>query len=113
MDTIKAFFDAMTFWNWLALIAFFVLPLSALNAFLGLKSRYKDWNARQSKVKFEKRAKQLQKHLSEIHDYRTNPTKLWLATMGYLASSLYMFMAAFITALGMIGSLNRPTSETR
>ncbi len=43
------------FWNWLALAGFIVLPLSALNAFLGLRARWRDWRATKSKEGFEKR----------------------------------------------------------
>ncbi|HKY55326.1 MAG TPA: hypothetical protein VJM08_13505 [Anaerolineales bacterium] len=105
MDKIKAFFEAMTFWNWLALIAFIVLPLSALNAFLSLKSRYKDWNARQSKAKFEKRISQLKEELSEIHEYRHNLTKFISVTMGHLAGALYMFVVAFLTGIGWLSTM--------
>ena len=57
MNGVTDFIRNMTIWNWLALIAFIFFPLSALNAFFGLRSRFLDWRGIQNKKKFQERLK--------------------------------------------------------
>src|SRR6185436_17277703 len=72
MDKLRAIYDAMTLWNWLALIAFIFFPLSALNAFFGLRARYRDWRGTKSKEAFEKRLRQLSDELQIIKTFKNN-----------------------------------------
>lgn len=53
--------------------SFCLFPVSALNAFFDLRSRYLDWQGPQSKIKFRKRLRQLSKQLSLIDQYRKEP----------------------------------------
>src|SRR3989442_8439689 len=66
MNGLIDFVRSMTVWNWIALIAFIFFPLSAWNAFLSLKSRYRDWNGTKNKQKFDKRLRELKAEFAEI-----------------------------------------------
>jgi hypothetical protein len=72
MNGIGDFVRSMTVWNWLALIAFIFLPLSALNAFFGLRSRYRDWRGTKSQKGFEKRLQQLSMKMDVNETFKQN-----------------------------------------
>lgn len=101
----KTFIQSMTIWNWFALIAFIFFPLSALNAFFGLRSRYLDWQGQQSKVKFRKRLGQLSKQILVIDQYRKEPQVLALKLLDDASTILVIFLAAM--ALCLCGGLLR------
>lgn len=99
MEKLKAFLEAMTVWNWLALIAFIFFPVSALNAFFGLRSRYLDWQGQQSKVKFKKRLQQLSRQILLIDRYRKEPQFFALKVLDDASSILVIFLAAVALCL--------------
>ncbi len=72
MDQIKSFIQAMTFWNWLTLIAFCFACISVLNAVFGLRSRYLDWKGGRTRKGFEERLKQLEVEWSIVESYKKN-----------------------------------------
>ncbi|HEV7682406.1 MAG TPA: hypothetical protein VGO68_09825 [Pyrinomonadaceae bacterium] len=78
MDKLKLFIQAMTFWNWIGLIAFCFASISVLNALISLKSRFRDWRGIQSKKAFEKRVKQLERELAQIKGFAAEPPKFYL-----------------------------------
>jgi hypothetical protein len=93
MDKIKAFVESMTFWNWLALIAFIFLPLSALNAFFSLKSRYRDWRGAQTRKGFEERLTHLEKEWLIIEVYKKDLAEYFLyLTERLLRPIMMMFL---------------------
>lgn len=94
MDSVWEFLRSMTFWNWIALIAFLFFPLSALNAFLSLKSRYKDYRAIRSKKSFEKRLKELETWVNTIGTYRNEPHRYYLVVIDLIATMLIMAIEA-------------------
>lgn len=72
MNSFWTFVGNMTVWNWLALIAFIFFPLSALNSFFSLRSRYRDWRGTKSKKAFERRLKHLSEELQVIEIFKNN-----------------------------------------
>jgi Na+/melibiose symporter-like transporter len=94
MDKIKAFIETMTVWNWLALVAFLIAIFSGLNAFLSLKSRYKDWRGTKSKLQFEDRLRELEKQLTRIEKFKSNPNELY----NYVITTALRFMSLFFMA---------------
>lgn len=104
MDKIKAFFEAMTFFNWLTLIAFLFAAISVLNALLSLKSRFRDWRGIQNIKGFEKRVRQLERELRRIKEFADNPSSFhWhLLDMGTrLCGGTLVAIGMFITAFAI------------
>src|SRR5262245_7017770 len=91
------FIKGMTFWNWLALIAFLFATISVLNAFLSLKSRFRDWRGIQSKKAFDKRVRQLERELKRIKRFAADPTTFYL----YLLDKGTKLVVFFILSVGM------------
>lgn len=109
MDKIKAFFEAMTFWNWLALIGFIFFPLSALNAFLGLRSRHSDWRATRAQKQFDMRLKELETTFFKIErlkqnqfDFLTEVLNGGILAAMLLVMALMVFVFATITPFGRV-----------
>jgi len=94
MDGFRTFVQGMTIWNWLALIAFIFFPLSALNAFFGLRSRYLDWQAPKSKAKFKKRVTELFRQVIRIGRYRKEPQFFYLLVLNNAAVILVSFLSS-------------------
>src|ERR1043166_402967 len=72
----KDFFLSMTFWNWLSLIGFLVLPFTALNLYFNLKPRFVAWRSANSKKSFQSTLKSFQKMLDLVQAYKTAPANL-------------------------------------
>jgi hypothetical protein len=101
MDGMWEFIKAMTLWNWLSLIAFIFFPLSALNAFFSLRSRYKDWRATSSTKRFEKRLKELETLVNMVGTYRNEPTRYYSLVIDFIATIMIMSLesgVAFVFA---------------
>jgi MFS family permease len=92
MDKLKAFFEAMTLWNWLALIAFLIALFSGLNAFLSLRSRYRDWKGTRNKKEFEKRIKRLREKLRQLEEYKKNPTEFFIRVSSFIIQCLTLLL---------------------
>jgi hypothetical protein len=102
MDRIWTFIGTMTWRDWIAVIGLIVLPLSALNAFFGLRARYKDWQGTKNKKNFDKRLEQLKAELVQIENYKHNLPAFFLHIMtkaiplfALCFVSLFLFMGAF------------------
>jgi hypothetical protein len=95
MEGIGEFIRGMTFWNWIALIAFIFFPLSALNAFLSLKSRYLDWQGTKSKQAFENRLRQLEVQIFVIGEYRKQPAIFFRDVLDEGMRPLISFLLSF------------------
>jgi hypothetical protein len=98
----KIVIQNMTVWNWLALIAFFFATISVLNAFLSLKSRFRDWRGIQSKKAFEKRVRQLERELTRIRRFALEPERFHFYLLdratrivGVCLAAMAIFMIAF------------------
>ena len=78
---LREFFRDMTFWNWIALIAFIFFPISALNAFLGLRARYRDWKGVRNQKQFLIRLAQLGKLVKRHNEFMQDPHKLYLTVI--------------------------------
>lgn len=106
MDSILQLFRSMTFWNWLALIAFIFFPLSALNAFLGLRSRFLDWRGIKNKKEFEKRLKEWEDLVAIVGLYKNDSSKLiamilknaWVV-LRWFCLAAFIFVWAFIISI--------------
>src|ERR1051325_9520512 len=96
---IKNFIQDMTVWNWLALIAFIFFPLSALNAFFGLRARYRDWRGTKSKKAFDKRLTQLGDEVRRIETFRNNLAGYFVWVLDALITPLKTFGVAFMLLL--------------
>lgn len=107
---LRSFIQGMTIWNWLALIAFLFGLVSVLNSFLGLRSRYLDWQGPKSKVKFRKRLRQLSKQVLLIDQYRKEPQVFALKLLDDASTILVLFLAtaAFCLCGWLLRSLNPP-----
>src|ERR1043165_8510034 len=99
MESIWDFIKAMTLWNWLSLIAFIFLPLSVLNSFLSLKSRYLDWSATKNRKDFNQRLEELQNQLLRIAEYKTSLASLFIDVMHEVVNALLVFFFAFFLLL--------------
>src|SRR5437016_4191301 len=88
MNGLGEFIRSMSIWNWLALIAFVFLPLSALNAFFSLRSRFLDWRGIQNKKKFQARLKDfaLQLFLLELYRRPNSHARLFQDSLSILTS---------------------------
>ena len=106
MEKIKAFFEAMTIWNWLALIAFLFFPLSALNAFFGLRSRYRDWKGAKTKKGFDERLKELEAEWSIVESYKKNLPEFFLYLLERLVRPVIMTFIILIAFLAFSPSSN-------
>jgi len=96
----------MTVWNWLALIAFIFFPLSALNAFFSLRSRFLDWRGIQNKKKFQARLTDFKWQLFMLDMYRdqNSHTRLFQDFLSILTSLITAAIFFIIsTALGSRG----------
>src|SRR5688500_6887697 len=91
----------MTFWNRITLIAFIFFPLSALNAFFGLRTRFKDWRGIKSKKNFEKRLKELKQELIQIETFRMNLSIFFLEI---LRRAMPPIALVFLTILAFMGA---------
>ena len=101
MDGLSDYIRNMTFWNWLALIAFIFLPLSALNAFFSLKSRYSNWRAIKSKKNFSKRLEEIELYLTEVQQYRNQPLSFIIEVLEKTVRVFGLFLCA---SLGFLAS---------
>jgi len=63
-----------TFWNWLTLALGVLSIISFVNAFLNLKTRFRDWRAGQSKSMFEERAELYRKRVERFKVYDSFPS---------------------------------------
>lgn len=110
MDRIWTFIATMTYRDWIVVVGLIVLPLSALNAFLGLRSRYLDWQGQQSKAQFKKRLRQLSKQVLLIDQYRKEPQVLALRLLDDASTILVIFLASVALCLcgWLLRSLNPP-----
>jgi hypothetical protein len=88
-----------TFWNWLALVSFIVLPLSALNAFLGLRARYKDWRTLKSKEEYDKRRLEIEDRLTAIKLYNQSKHLFYLHLVNNAIPPLYSLLGSFLCLL--------------
>src|SRR5687767_8293800 len=102
IDWLNSFY----FFQYLALIAFLVLPLTALNAILGLRARWKDWNGIRNRKAFEERQRELKGQLQNIEYYRKKPLKLYremveviLTVLGLILISLWFGVLAALSSL--------------
>lgn len=66
-----------TFFNWLAIAAFFLAVIGFLNSFLSLRSRYLGWSSIKSRKAFEKRLHNIEVELYMIGKYRKSPTSYY------------------------------------
>lgn len=107
---LRTFIGAMNWRDWIALIGFVALPLSALNAFFGLRSRYLDWQGPKSKVKFKKRLEQLSRQLALMDQYRKEPQLFTLKLLDDASTILVIFLAsaAFCVCAAFLRLLNPP-----
>src|SRR5258706_2746892 len=99
MNVLGGVVRSMTIWNWLALIAFIFFPLSALNAFFGLRSRYRDWRGTKSKQAFENRLKQLSEELDIIETFKNNIRGYFVWVLDAAITPLKTFGLAFMLLL--------------
>lgn len=83
----------MTFWNWISLISFLVLPFTAFNLFFNLYPRFKDWRAIRSRKAFDKRLSKLKTRFEKIQEIR----KL---TVDSAAELLYDFALFLLSITG-------------
>jgi hypothetical protein len=107
MDKLKLFIQAMTFWNWLALVAFIIALLGGLNAFLSLKARYRDWKGTRNKTQFDKRISELTTQFFMMEQYKQDSIAFFTRVLSY-ASELpipFLISIAFFT----IGALFWPS----
>lgn len=93
---IPTFVQSMTIWNWLALVAFIFFPLSALNAFFGLRSRYRDWRGTKSRIQFDKRLKQFGTQLANLEELRADQVKVLVDGIRLILLVLVVTMMAII-----------------
>src|SRR6266403_927540 len=96
MTWVINFIRNMNFWNWLALIAFLIALMSGLNAFLGLKSRFRDWRGTQSKKLFEIRLKQFRQELRIIETFENNLRGYVVWVLDSAVAPLKFFGLAFM-----------------
>lgn len=106
MDKLKAFVESMTIWNWLTLIAFLFFPLGALNAFFGLRSRYRDWKGARTKKGFEKRLKQLEAEWLIIESYKKNLPEFFLYLLEGLVRPVIMTFVIVMAFIAFSSSIN-------
>lgn len=87
-----------TFWNWLALVSFIILPLSALNAFLGLRARWRDWRTTKSVTKLKERLIQINNQAIATKLHRLDPPIFFIQ----LLDDAYYPAGAFIGTIFVI-----------
>ena len=92
MDKFWSVVGNMTFWNWIALIAFLIALMSGLNAFLTLRSRYRDWRGTRSKKAFEKRTRDLGKKIQQLTTYKENPTTYFFFISNFIVRCLVLIL---------------------
>ncbi len=90
-----------TFFNWLALIAFFLSCISVINAFLSLKTRFKDWFAIRSKEALRKRLIELENIAQNTRRNINEPSTLlidvlWQSTTFLLVQSFLLIMIIIV-----------------
>lgn len=105
MDKVKGFFESLTLFQWLALIAFIFGTISVTNAFLSLKSRFRDWNGTRNQAAFKKRVEELQKQITTLEGYRKNPLTYFFRITRYIVLTIFMWslsFAFFITAFALL-----------
>lgn len=100
MDQIWTFIQNLTWRDWVAIVGLIVLPLSALNAFFGLRTRYKDWQGIKSKANFEKRLGQLKGELVLIQTFRLNLPMFFLEVLTQAAPMIGLLFAAITLFMG-------------
>lgn len=99
MDKIKAFFEAMTIWNWFTLIAFCFACISVLNAVLNLKTRFRDWRGTRSRQGFAKRLGQLRGEFEVIATFKQNMNGYFVWVLDAAVTPLKSFGLAFMLLL--------------
>jgi len=95
MEYIIELLKSLTIFNWMAIIAFIFLPLSALNAFLGLKSRYNEWKPARNKKNFEKRVKEFSLRFNKIIRWRSSMMDLFIELLDDAMPIAMSLLAAF------------------
>jgi hypothetical protein len=87
----------------LAVIAFIFALVGFLNAFLSLRSRYKDWRGIQNKKAYIRRLKELETLVNTTGIYRTEPKRYFHVVIDFIATILiqsleacFCFVCAFI-----------------
>ena len=99
MNQISDFVNNMTLWNWIALAGFLVLPFAALNAYFGLRDRFRDWRALRGQASLTKRLDELKQvyllaeHAdakSSIFDLGTGIAFLILVSTVYIVLFLWL-----------------------
>jgi hypothetical protein len=103
-------FKSLTFFNWLALIAFCLALVGFLNSFLSLRSRYKDWKGGRNKKAFEKRLKELKRQVEKIGKFRREPHTYYRYVIHELVNILLLMLWTAITFAFSYGVTNSPTA---
>jgi hypothetical protein len=95
VNSILEFIKAMTIWNWLSLIAFLVLPFTALNTFFSLRTRFQDWRGVRSKKSVEKRIKQLSAKVRQIGRFSDSRNTFYTYMIDVAMKIALSFLTAF------------------
>lgn len=90
----------MNFWNWLAIAAFAIALMGGLNAFLSLKTRYRDWRGTRNHKSFEKRLKELRKEFAEVENYHKNKFQFFSRVLEEATKPLVCIVLALILFIG-------------
>lgn len=99
MEKIRAFLQGLTFFQWLALIAFLFASISVINAFFSLKTRYDNWLGMKSKKEFDERIKELQTQVTYLEKHRNKPTVFFVRVLLDLPRVAILFIFSFILFL--------------
>ena len=82
------------------------IPISALNAFLGLRSRYKDWRATQNKEEFYGRLSEMVSILEIAGEYHDDPDDFFLRVVQdstemakYFIFGMMTFVAGYVFSM--------------
>src|SRR5215213_4703153 len=97
MDKIKAFFASLTLFQWIALILFPIGIASGLNAFLSLKSRYRDWRGIKNLESFNKRIETFYKHVGLLQRLKKSPIDYFMWVLRQLLPATNSFLCAFMS----------------
>ena len=115
MGHIWTFIQALTWRDWIAILGLLVLPLGALNAFFGLRTRYKDWQGTKTKNDFSERLRQLNDWLNEAADFHSDLNKFILRAMNDAVLPIELVIAAlffFISGYALSEAFSSRFAET-
>lgn len=70
-----------TFFNWLTLILIIPASLGYLNAYFGLRDRWKNRKATKSREAFDERVVEIERQIKRIDKYRKNPSDFFMDTL--------------------------------